>query len=207
MPVFEKQGMELEKLVEEEQDPALGNGGLGRLAACFLDSMASLDMPGCGYGINYDYGLFRQIIVNGYQRERPDYWPNRSSPWLIRRSGDQYILPIYGKIEERQDEKGYYTPKWIRKKLFIGRPHDIMVSGHRGRTVNRLRLFQPQHPEILTSIFSMTEIISRRSAGKSSLKALPKFCIRPTPKKWVKNFGLFRNISWWPVPEGYYPGV
>ncbi len=138
---LKKQGMELEKLVEEEQDPALGNGGLGRLAACFLDSMASLDMPGCGYGINYDYGLFRQIIVNGYQRERPDYWPNRSSPWLIRRSGDQYILPIYGKIEERQDEKGYYTPKWIRKKLFIGRPHDIMVSGHRGRTVNRLRLF------------------------------------------------------------------
>jgi starch phosphorylase len=138
---LKKQGMDLEKLVEEEQDPALGNGGLGRLAACFLDSMASLDMPGYGYGINYDYGLFRQIIANGYQRERPDYWPNRSSPWLIRHSGARYILPIYGKIEDRQDENGHYTPKWIRKKLFIGRPHDIMIAGHRGRTVNRLRLF------------------------------------------------------------------
>ncbi|MDT8379675.1 MAG: glycogen/starch/alpha-glucan phosphorylase [Desulfotignum sp.] len=138
---LKKQGMDLEKLVEEEQDPALGNGGLGRLAACFLDSMASLDMPGCGYGINYDYGLFRQEIVKGYQQERPDYWPNRSSPWLIRRSGEKYVLPIYGKIEERQDKKGRYQPAWTRKKLFVGRPHDIMIAGHRGRTVNRLRLF------------------------------------------------------------------
>jgi glycogen phosphorylase len=138
---LKKQGIDLESLVEEEQDPALGNGGLGRLAACFLDSIASLDMPGCGYGINYDYGLFRQTISNGYQQERPDYWPNRSSPWLIRRSGEQYLLPIYGKIEERQDKNGYYKPVWARKKLFIGRPHDIMIAGHRGRTVNRLRLF------------------------------------------------------------------
>ncbi|MFN2436639.1 MAG: glycogen/starch/alpha-glucan phosphorylase [Desulfotignum sp.] len=138
---LKKQGIDLEQLVEEEQDPALGNGGLGRLAACFLDSMASLDMPGYGYGINYDYGLFRQEIVKGYQQERPDYWPNRSSPWLIRRSGEKYVLPIYGKIEERQDKKGRYHPAWTRKKLFIGRPHDIMIAGHRGRTVNRLRLF------------------------------------------------------------------
>ncbi|WP_024336437.1 glycogen/starch/alpha-glucan phosphorylase [Desulfotignum balticum] len=138
---LKKQGIDLETLVEEEQDPALGNGGLGRLAACFLDSMASLDMPGYGYGINYDYGLFRQTIVNGYQQERPDYWPNRSSPWLIRRSEEKYVLPIYGKIEERQDKNGHYKPMWTRKKLFVGRPHDIMIAGHRGRTVNRLRLF------------------------------------------------------------------
>jgi starch phosphorylase len=103
--------------------------------------MASLDMPGYGYGINYDYGLFRQTIANGYQQERPDYWPNRSSPWLIRRSGKQYVLPIYGKIEERQDKNGRYKPIWTHKTAFIGRPHDIMIAGHRGRTVNRLRLF------------------------------------------------------------------
>ncbi|MFU8768325.1 MAG: glycogen/starch/alpha-glucan phosphorylase [Desulfotignum sp.] len=136
-----KQGIRLEALVAEEQDPALGNGGLGRLAACFLDSMASLDIPGYGYGINYDYGLFRQVIINGYQQERPDYWPNRSSPWLIRRSGEQYVLPIYGKIEETLDRTGRYTPVWTHRKLLIGRPHDIMISGHGGRTVNRLRLF------------------------------------------------------------------
>ncbi len=138
---LKKQGIDLEKLVEEEQDPALGNGGLGRLAACFLDSLASLDMPGFGYGINYDYGLFRQVIINGYQREKPDYWPNRSSPWLIRRSGEHYMLPIYGKIEDTLDMNGDYNPMWTNWKLFIGRPHDILVSGHGGRTVNRLRLF------------------------------------------------------------------
>jgi glycogen phosphorylase len=136
-----KQGINLEKLVEEEEDPALGNGGLGRLAACFLDSLASLDMPGFGYGINYDYGLFHQVITNGYQREKPDYWPNRSSPWLIRRSGEKYMLPIYGKIEDTLDWNGEYNPMWTKWKLFIGRPHDILVAGHGGRTVNRLRLF------------------------------------------------------------------
>jgi glycogen phosphorylase len=138
---LQKQGIDLETLVEEEQDPALGNGGLGRLAACFLDSLASLDMPGFGYGINYDYGLFRQVISDGFQREKPDYWPNRSSPWLIRRSGEHYKLPIYGKITDTLDRNGDYNPMWTNWKQFMGRPHDIMVSGHGGRTVNRLRLF------------------------------------------------------------------
>ncbi len=109
---LKKIGYDLEELVEEEQHPSLGNGGLGRLAACFLDSMASLDMPGFGYGINYDYGLFKQIIVNGYQKENPDYWPNRSSPWLIKRSGNKCMIPIYGKIEDTKDIEGEYNPMW-----------------------------------------------------------------------------------------------
>ena len=138
---FKKKGLDLAILEEEERDPALGNGGLGRLAACFLDSLASQDMPGFGYGINYDYGLFRQVIENGYQREKPDYWPNRSSPWLVRRSGERYLLPIYGKIEDTMDRDGEYNPMWTDWKLFIGRPHDILISGYGGRTVNRLRLF------------------------------------------------------------------
>ncbi|MCD4721089.1 MAG: glycogen/starch/alpha-glucan phosphorylase [Desulfobacula sp.] len=138
---LKKIGYDLEELVEEEQHPSLGNGGLGRLAACFLDSMASLDMPGFGYGINYDYGLFKQVIVNGYQREKPDYWPNRSSPWLIRRSGNKCMIPIYGKIEDTKDMDGEYNPMWTDWKLLIGRPHDILITGYGGRTVNRLRLF------------------------------------------------------------------
>ncbi|WP_022667562.1 glycogen/starch/alpha-glucan phosphorylase [Desulfospira joergensenii] len=138
---LKKLGLDLADLEEEERDPALGNGGLGRLAACFLDSLASQDMPGFGYGINYDYGLFRQVIENGYQREKPDYWPNRSSPWLIRRSGERYLLPIYGKIEDTMDRNGEYNPMWTDWKLFIGRPHDILISGYGGRTVNCLRLF------------------------------------------------------------------
>ena len=136
-----KKGIDLEELVEQERHPALGNGGLGRLAACFLDSMASLDMPGFGYGINYDYGLFKQVIVNGYQKEKPDYWPNHSSPWLVRRSGNKCMIPIYGKIEDTMDMNGEYNPMWTDWKLLIGRAHDILIAGYGGRTVNRLRLF------------------------------------------------------------------
>lgn len=136
-----KNGIDLERIINEEKHPALGNGGLGRLAACFLDSMASLDMPGFGYGINYDYGLFKQIIVNGYQKERPDYWPNRNSPWLIRQSGNKFMIPIYGRIEDSKDMEGEYNPIWTDWQLLIGRPHDILIAGYGGRTVNRLRLF------------------------------------------------------------------
>lgn len=138
---LKKQGIDLESLLDEEKDPSLGNGGLGRLAACYLDAMANLDMPGFGYGINYDYGLFKQVIVNGYQQEKPDYWPNRSSPWLIQRSGQKYLIPIYGKVEDSEDFEGEYNPMWTEWGLLVGRPHDILIPGYGGKTVNRLRLF------------------------------------------------------------------
>ncbi len=134
-------GIDLDELVETEPDPALGNGGLGRLAAGFLDSIASLDMPGFGYGINYDYGLFRQNIIGGYQREAPDFWPNRSSPWLIGRSGEKCMIPVYGRIEDTKDLNGEYNPMWTDWKLIVGRSHDIPIAGYGGRTVNYLRLF------------------------------------------------------------------
>jgi len=129
------------ELIEVEPDPALGNGGLGRLAACFLDSLATLNMPGFGYGINYDYGLFRQSIVAGYQREQPDLWFNKTSPWLLRMSGEKCRVPVFGRIEESEDMKGEYNPMWVEWKLIVGRPHDIAIVGYGRRTVNRLRLF------------------------------------------------------------------
>ncbi|WP_321495672.1 glycogen/starch/alpha-glucan phosphorylase [uncultured Desulfobacter sp.] len=144
---LEKKGIDLDLLVEEERDPALGNGGLGRLAACFLDSLACLNMPGFGYGINYDYGLFKQVIVNGYQKEKPDYWPNRMSPWLIRRTEERYMVPIYGRVEGSVDRDGEYNPTWTNWSLLIGRPHDILVAGFEGRTVNYLRLFTAEASE------------------------------------------------------------
>ena len=144
---LEKKGIDLDLLVGEERDPALGNGGLGRLAACFLDSLACLNMPGFGYGINYDYGLFKQVIVNGYQKEKPDYWPNRMSPWLIRRTEERYMVPIYGQVEGSVDRDGEYNPTWSNWSLLIGRPHDILVAGFEGRTVNYLRLFTAEASE------------------------------------------------------------
>ncbi len=138
---LKRMGLDLDELVEIEPDPALGNGGLGRLAAGFLDSIATLDMPGFGYGINYDYGLFRQSIIGGYQREDPDFWPNMSSPWLIGLSEEKCMIPVYGRIEDTMDINGEYNPMWTDWKLIVGRSHDIPVVGYGGRTANRLRLF------------------------------------------------------------------
>jgi len=134
-------GIHLEDLLEVEHDAALGNGGLGRLAACFLDSLATLDMPGFGYGINYEFGLFKQQISNGYQKEKPDQWFSKESPWLIDRPENSCIIPIYGKIEHAEDRKGDYNPMWMDWKLMIGVPHDMPIVGYGGSTVNYLRLF------------------------------------------------------------------
>jgi len=134
-------GVKLDAVEDGEQDAALGNGGLGRLAACFLDSMATLKMPACGYGINYEYGLFRQEIDNGYQREKPENWLAQSSPWEIERPDEACFVPVYGRIEHSTDRKGGYNPMWMDWKVLIGIPHDMLISGYGGETVNLLRLY------------------------------------------------------------------
>jgi len=135
-------GGDLEAVLAEEHDAALGNGGLGRLAACFLDSLASLDLPGFGYGIHYEYGLFRQEIDNGSQREQPDNWLAYGSPWEIERPGEACQVPVYGSIEHAQDAQGNYTPLWLGWKLLVGVPYDFPIVGYGGQTVNWLRLFE-----------------------------------------------------------------
>jgi glycogen phosphorylase len=134
-------GVSLEQLIDAEPDAALGNGGLGRLAACFLESLASLDMPGFGYGLNYEFGLFRQKFANGYQHEEPDYWRNEESPWIIPQADQMCYIPIYGRLEHERDRMGEYNPMWMDWKLLVGVPHDIPVAGYGGRTVNYLRLY------------------------------------------------------------------
>ena len=134
-------GANLEAVEDSEQDAALGNGGLGRLAACFLDSLATLGMPACGYGINYEYGLFKQEIDNGYQREKPENWLAQSSPWEIARPDEACFVPVYGRIEHSLDRKGGYNPMWMDWKVLVGVPYDMPISGYGGRTVNLLRLY------------------------------------------------------------------
>jgi starch phosphorylase len=114
---------------------------LGRLAACFLDSLATLGMPGYGYGINYEYGLFKQEIDNGYQREKPDNWLAEGTPWQIARPDEACLVPIYGRIEHGVDRRGGYNPMWMDWKVLIGVPYDMLIAGYGGRTVNRLRLY------------------------------------------------------------------
>lgn len=139
--VIAELGLDLEELQALEHDAALGNGGLGRLAACFLDSLATLDMPGFGYGINYEFGLFRQSFVNGFQHERPDHWLEDGSPWLIEHLDEAVMVPVYGSISHASDRAGGYRPKWVDFKVIIGVPHDMPIVGYGGRTVNVLRLF------------------------------------------------------------------
>ncbi|MBE9580975.1 MAG: glycogen/starch/alpha-glucan phosphorylase [Proteobacteria bacterium] len=134
-------GVDIEEVRDSEIDAALGNGGLGRLAACFLDSMATLGMPGYGYGINYEFGLFRQEIDNGCQKEKPDHWHSEETPWLIQRRSEACIVPVYGRIEHYQDKSGNDNPMWMDWKILIGVPHDMPVAGYGGNTVNYLRLF------------------------------------------------------------------
>jgi len=132
--------IKLRDVIDEEYDPALGNGGLGRLAACFLDSMATMGLPGYGYGINYQFGLFKQYFENGYQREAADSWLDRASPWQIERSDRIHMVPLYGNIE--WDEKdGRRYPRWVNRAYLIGIPYDMPVIGYGGKTVNYLRLF------------------------------------------------------------------
>ncbi len=138
---LEKIGIQLSDLIETESDAALGNGGLGRLAACFLDSIATLGMPGFGYGINYEFGIFKQKIVNGYQVEQPDYWLREESPWLIEKSHEVCIVPLYGRVEIQKDVNGNYRPFWKDWKFLYGVPYDMPIVGYGGNTVNYLRLY------------------------------------------------------------------
>jgi len=143
----EELGVDLEEVRECERDAALGNGGLGRLAACFLDSLATLAMPGYGYGINYQYGLFKQRIDHGYQREQPDNWMSSSNPWLIERSNESIVVPVYGWVEEQRDALGLPRRVWLGQRIVIGVPYDMPIVGYGGETVNFLRLFSARSSE------------------------------------------------------------
>jgi len=156
-----QQGIDLEEIEETESDAALGNGGLGRLAACFLDSLATLGMPGYGYGINYEYGIFKQEIHHGYQHEKPDKWLRGMSPWLIERFEERFFIPIYGRIEHTVDRNGHYQPLWVDWKLIVGVPYDMPIVGYGGKTVNVLRLFSARsYHEFDMQIFNSGDYIS-----------------------------------------------
>jgi starch phosphorylase len=134
-------GLDFDAMLEAEPDPALGNGGIGRLAACVLDSMATLGLPGVGYGINYEFGLFRQRIDDGYQQERPDHWLGTASPWLLERADEVVFVPVYGRVAEPAEGGRDRWPLWLDWQLIVGVPYDMPVVGYGGRTVNVLRLF------------------------------------------------------------------
>ncbi|MCW5549884.1 MAG: glycogen/starch/alpha-glucan phosphorylase [Opitutaceae bacterium] len=140
-------GQNLEQLREAEVDMGLGNGGLGRLAACFLDSLATLDYPALGYGIYYEFGLFKQEFVNGHQVEHPDSWIRFGDPWEVVRPEYTQEVRLYGRVENVFDDRGNYRPRWVETKTVLGIPHDIPTAGYGTKTVNLLRLWASKATE------------------------------------------------------------
>jgi len=140
-------GCELSAIREEETDAGLGNGGLGRLAACFLDSMATLGLPAYGYGIRYDYGIFNQKIINGAQVEQPEEWLRLGNPWEISRPEYSVKVKFYGKTYTYHDKAGRMHVKWVDTDEVLAMPYDIPVPGFRNDVVNTLRLWSARSTE------------------------------------------------------------
>ncbi|MBU1223267.1 MAG: glycogen/starch/alpha-glucan phosphorylase [Gammaproteobacteria bacterium] len=135
-------GQTLEAVVEQETDAGLGNGGLGRLAACFMDSCATLDLPVMGYGIHYEYGMFHQHIENGYQIEDPDHWLRDGNPWEVERPEYTCRVPFGGRVEHFHDKEGIPRARWADTNDVLAIPFDMPISGYRNRAVNTLRLWK-----------------------------------------------------------------
>lgn len=146
-------GVSLEEVAEQELDAGLGNGGLGRLAACFLDSCANLELPVVGYGIRYEYGMFHQRIENGRQIEEPDHWLLDGNPWEIERSEDARRVRFYGRSELYYDQDGVHHCRWVDTQDVQAVPYDMPIPGFSNETVNTLRLWKASP----TSAFDLSE--------------------------------------------------
>ncbi|MFO1476140.1 MAG: glycogen/starch/alpha-glucan phosphorylase [Verrucomicrobiota bacterium] len=140
-------GISLESLVEQEEEPGLGNGGLGRLASCFMDSLATLEVPAVGYGIRYEFGIFDQVIRDGWQVEVTDKWLRLGNPWEIPRPELSYEVKFGGRTEASSDEQGRFRVRWIPNSMVRGVAYDTPVLGYRVGTCNRMRLWRAEAVE------------------------------------------------------------
>jgi starch phosphorylase len=140
-------GLDLSELLDQEPDAGLGNGGLGRLAACFLDSMATLALPAYGYGIRYEFGIFDQEIRDGWQVERPEEWLRFGNAWEVPRPEYQVPVQFYGRTEKVTDATGRLQVRWVDTRRVMGMPYDTPIAGFRNGTVNTLRLWRARASE------------------------------------------------------------
>jgi len=144
---IESLGLDFDKLLAEEPEPGLGNGGLGRLAACFIDSLATLEIPTLAYGIRYEFGIFHQDIVDGWQVEKTDKWLTYGNPWELPRPDWAQEVKFGGYTERYVDDQGRLRVRWVPTKLVKGVPYDTPVLGYRNYTANTLRLWRAEAPE------------------------------------------------------------
>src|SRR5262245_60375126 len=160
-------------ILEEEPDAGLGNGGLGRLAACFLDSMATMQLPAMGYGLRYEYGIFRQSIENGWQREQPDNWLRYSDPWEVARHQEMVEFELDCSFEVHQ---GTLRARFGRPSTVFGVPYDRPIVGYGGRTINTLRLWAAGTPDVFDlqafSTGAFVTALAKRLAADSITRVL-----------------------------------
>ena len=138
----ERNGLDLQDFIRLDREPGLGNGGLGRLAACFLDSLATLDIPAVGYGIRYEYGIFRQAFKEGWQVESPDDWLYFGNPWEFAQPDDGVEVGFGGRVEGQTDENGVVRAHWVPAETVMGEPNFMLVPGYGTETVNIIRLWR-----------------------------------------------------------------
>jgi starch phosphorylase len=140
-------GLDFESLLEQEPEPGLGNGGLGRLAACYLDSMATMGIPAIGYGIRYEYGIFDQKIQEGWQVEYTDHWLRNGNPWELRRMQLAAEVGFHGRTDQYTDAEGHFRVRWIPQTVVKGVPYDTPIVGYRSGIANILRLWRSEARE------------------------------------------------------------
>jgi starch phosphorylase len=140
-------GLDFEQLLQQEEEPGLGSGGLGRLAACFIDSLATLEIPSLGYGIRYEFGIFHQEIVDGWQMEKTDKWLRSGNPWELIRPEWAVSVKFGGHTERYVDEHERSRVRWVPHKIVHGIPYDTLILGYRTNTANTLRLWRAEAPE------------------------------------------------------------
>lgn len=176
---LEPLGYRLEALEEREPDAGLGNGGLGRLAACYLDSMATLGIPGYGYGIRYEHGIFRQKIVEGRQVEMPDNWLHDENPWEIARPDRTYPVKFYGRVDTERDAQGQVLFRWVDTQDVLAMAYDTPIPGYRNNIVNTLRLWSAK----ATQEFDLADFIRgdylAAVAAKSQTETISKVLYPP----------------------------
>ncbi|HEY9908866.1 MAG TPA: glycogen/starch/alpha-glucan phosphorylase [Thermosynechococcaceae cyanobacterium] len=143
----EESGLNLKELMEQEEEPGLGNGGLGRLAACYLDSLSSLEVPAIGYGIRYEYGIFDQEIRDGWQVEITDKWLRNGNPWEIARTEIAAEVKFGGRVESYISDQDNYRIRWVPDQVVRGVPYDTPILGYKVNTANTLRLWKAEAPE------------------------------------------------------------
>ncbi|MBI1270616.1 glycogen/starch/alpha-glucan family phosphorylase [bacterium] len=153
-------GLKLEDIVELEEEPGLGNGGLGRLAACYLDSMASLNIPSIGFGIRYEFGIFDQEIKDGWQVEIADRWLRYGNPWELARPEAAFSVKFGGSTESYKDENGNYRVRWKADREVRGIPYDTPIAGFKNNTANTLRLWRAEAPDTFDfQVFNMGDYL------------------------------------------------